>query len=76
MLAPAGLYYCYKKANDGMIFAAIYVVLAVYFAGFFFLLFVNKFRSNGETVISFGTCCLCNGGNWTFLNNKIFEKIL
>ena len=33
MLAPAGLYYCYKKATDGMIFAAIYLVLAVYFAG-------------------------------------------
>ena len=33
MLAPAGLYYCYKKGTDGMIFAALYVVLAVYFAG-------------------------------------------
>lgn len=40
MLTPAGLYYCYKKGSDGMIFAAIYVVLATYFAGFFLLFFI------------------------------------
>jgi len=30
--SPLGLWYCFKKPNFGKIFAAIYVVLGVYFA--------------------------------------------
>eukprot|EP00744_Colponema_vietnamica_P000636 GILI01001120.1.p1 GENE.GILI01001120.1~~GILI01001120.1.p1 ORF type:complete len:470 (+),score=149.77 GILI01001120.1:70-1479(+) len=33
VLTPVGLYVCLKKATDASIFAAIYGVLAVYFAG-------------------------------------------
>mgnify|MGYP000861728854 CR=1 FL=1 len=32
MFTPVGLYYCFKKPTNTKIFAAIYVVLAVYFA--------------------------------------------
>jgi len=32
ILSPIGLYYCFKKPNEGKIFISIYVVLAVYFA--------------------------------------------
>lgn len=32
MLAPVGLYYCFRKPSDGKIFLALYVILAVYFA--------------------------------------------
>ena len=36
ILTPVGLYYCFKKPTQGKLFAAIYVVLAVYFASFWF----------------------------------------
>lgn len=42
MLASAGIYYCYKKGTDGMIFAAINVVLAVYFAGWSELVYSSQ----------------------------------
>lgn len=29
---PVGLYYCFKKPTEAKLFAAIYIVLAVYFA--------------------------------------------
>lgn len=32
VLTPPGLYFCFKKNTDGLIFAALYVILAVYFA--------------------------------------------
>jgi len=32
VLTPIGFFYCYKKVSDSKIFAAMYVVLAVYFA--------------------------------------------
>jgi len=32
ILTPVGLYYCFQKSTDGMIFMAMYVILAVYFA--------------------------------------------
>lgn len=32
ILTPVGLFYCFKKGTDGSYFAAIYVVLSVYFA--------------------------------------------
>ena len=30
--APIGFYYCFKKPTEAKLFAAIYLVLAVYFA--------------------------------------------
>jgi dolichyl-diphosphooligosaccharide--protein glycosyltransferase len=35
ILTPIGLYTCFKKKSDGAYFAAIYVVLSVYFASIF-----------------------------------------
>jgi dolichyl-diphosphooligosaccharide--protein glycosyltransferase len=32
LFTPVGLYYCYKRPTESKLFAAIYVVLAVYFA--------------------------------------------
>ena len=39
IFTPVGLYYCFRKPTPAKLFAAIYVVLAVYFAG---ILIVNS----------------------------------
>lgn len=33
LLSPIGLWICFKKASDGLLFAGIYGILAVYFSG-------------------------------------------
>jgi Uncharacterized membrane protein, required for N-linked glycosylation len=42
IFTPVGFYYCFKKYNEPKLFAAIYVVLAVYFASRILSFLLNR----------------------------------